>query len=200
LINTFLSTGRVDDSLYEPQPVDFTPEVTQTALGKGIGGAMVGLAALTVLSILWMAVRRKPRFGRKTSPILRSLYPIVLGLGGWFAGVLLVITTMPGTPLDDPWLATISVGLPVGLGIYYAWLNRGWPAGRKATGFAVAVASGLAGAWLGFNAGTDLLALVTAIVGATAVANLALIVLDVWKPQTEEARVAPETAAAPIPT
>jgi hypothetical protein len=133
LINTFLSTGRVDDSLYEPQPVDFTPEVTQSALGKGIAGAMVGLAALTALSIPWMAVRRKPRFGRKTSPILRSLYAIVLGLGGWFAGVLLVITTMPGTPLDDPWLATISVGLPVGLGVYYAWLDRGWSARTKLT-------------------------------------------------------------------
>ena len=179
LINTFLSTGRVDDSLYRPQPVDFTPEVTQTALGKGIAGAMIGLAALTVLSILWMAVRRKPRFGRKTSPILRSLYAIVLGLGGWFAGVLLVITTMPGTPLDDPWLATISVGLPIGLGVYYAWLDRGWPARTKLMGFVAGVGGALLGAWLGFHAATDLLALVTSILGAIAVSNLALILLDV---------------------
>jgi len=179
LINTFLAAGRVDDSLYEPQPVDFTPEVTQAALGKGIAGAMVGLAALTVLSILWMAVRRKPRFGRKTSPILRSLYAIVLGLGGWFAGVLLVITTMPGTPLDDPWLATISVGLPVGLGVYYAWLDRGWSARTKLTGFVAGVGGALLGAWLGFHAATDLLALLTSIVGAIAVGNLALILLNV---------------------
>jgi pimeloyl-ACP methyl ester carboxylesterase len=179
LINTFLSTGRVDDSLYQPQPVDFTPEVTQTALGKGISGAMVGFAALTVLTLLWMTLRRKPRFGRKTSPFLRSLYPIVLGLGGWFAGVLLVITTMPGTSLDDPWLAAISVGLPVGLGIYYAWLNRDWRARTKLTGFLAGVAGALVGAWLGFHAATDLLALVTAILGATAVGNLALILLDV---------------------
>jgi pimeloyl-ACP methyl ester carboxylesterase len=179
LINTFLSTGRVDDSLYKPQPVDFTPEVTQTALGMGIAGAMFGLAALTVLSILWMAVRRKPRFGRKTSPILRSLYAIVLGLGGWFAGVLLVITTMPGTPLDDPWLATISVGLPIGLGVYYAWLDRGWPARTKLMGFVAGVGGALLGAWLGFHAATDLLALVTSILGAIAVSNLALILLDV---------------------
>jgi pimeloyl-ACP methyl ester carboxylesterase len=190
LVNTFLDTGEVDDSLYEPQRVDFTPEVTQAALGKGIGGAMVGLAALTALSLLWMAFRRKPRFGRKTSPILRSLYPIVLGLGGWFAGVLLVITTIPATPLDDPWLATLSVGLPVGLGIYYAWRNRDWPAGRKTTGFAVAVAAGLAGAWLGFQAGTDLLALVTAIVGAVAGANLGLIVVDIRADRRARARVA----------
>ena len=44
LINTYLATGKVDDSLYEPQSVDFTPEVTQTALAKGIAGTMVGLA------------------------------------------------------------------------------------------------------------------------------------------------------------
>jgi pimeloyl-ACP methyl ester carboxylesterase len=194
LINAFLSTGRVDDSLYEPQPVDFTPEVTQSALGKGIAGAMVGLVALTVLSILWMAVRRKPRFGRKTSRILRSLYAVVLGLGGWFAGVLLVITTMPGTPLDDPWLATISVGLPVGLGVYYAWLDRGWPARTKLTGFVAGVGGALLGAWVGFHAATDLLALVTAILGAIAAANLALVVLDVVR---ERRAVEPAYRAAP---
>jgi len=189
LINTFLATGRVDDSLYEPQPVDFTPEVTQAALGKGIAGAMVGLAALTVLSILWMAVRRKPRFGRKTSPILRSLYAIVLGLGGWFAGVLLVTTTMPGTPLDDPWLATISVGLPVGLGVFYAWLDRGWSARTKLTGFVAGVGGALLGAWLGFHAATDLLALITSIVGAIAVGNLALILLNVVRDRRVQAPV-----------
>ncbi len=179
LITAFLDSGQVDDSLYGPQPVDFTPEVTQTALGKGIGGAMVGLAVITVLSLLWMAVRRTPRFGRKKSVLMRSLYPIVLGLGGWFVGVLLVITTMPGVPLDDQRLATLSVGLPVALGIYYAWLNRDWPARTRLTGFVAAVVGGLAGAWLGFHAAADLLALVTAIVGAVAGANLALILLDI---------------------
>jgi hypothetical protein len=37
----------------------------------------------------------------------------------------------------------------------------------------------LVGAWLAFHAGTDLLALVTSIVGASAGANLALIGLDI---------------------
>jgi len=36
LINTFFDSGWVDDSFYEPITVDFTPDVTQTALGKGI--------------------------------------------------------------------------------------------------------------------------------------------------------------------
>jgi pimeloyl-ACP methyl ester carboxylesterase len=74
LMNTFFESGRVDDSLYEPQRVDFTPEVTQTALAKGIAGSMVGLALLTVLSLLWLraqgrrnaadALPDRPRPGR----------------------------------------------------------------------------------------------------------------------------------------
>jgi pimeloyl-ACP methyl ester carboxylesterase len=179
LINTYFDSGRADDSLYVDRPVDFTPEVTQAALGKGIAGTMVGLAALTILSLLWMAVRRKPRFGRMTGPIMRSLYPVVLGLGGWFAGVLVVVTTMPGTPLDDQRLATLSVGLPVGLGIYWAWRNREWMAATKLAGFVAAIGGALLGAWLGFHAGADLLALVTAILGAIAGGNLTLVLLDV---------------------
>ena len=126
LINTYLASGEVDDSRYEPQRVDFTPEVTQTALGKGVGGAIVGFALLTVLSLLWMAglVRRRGGFGRKASATLRSVYPVVLGLGGWFMGVLIVVTTMPGVPLDDELLAVLSVGVPIGLGIYWAWVPR----------------------------------------------------------------------------
>jgi pimeloyl-ACP methyl ester carboxylesterase len=200
LVNTFLESGRVDDSLYEPQSVDFTPEVTQTALAKGIAGTMVGLAILTVLSLLWMAgrVRKRGRFGRKAGATLRSLYPIVLGLGGWFLGVLIVITTMPGTPLDDELLAALSVGLPVGLGIYFAWVNRDWTAVTKATGLAAAVAAGLVGAWLGFLATADLLALLTAIVGASVGANLALLFLDAaWNRQVRDRFVETE---AEVPT
>jgi pimeloyl-ACP methyl ester carboxylesterase len=194
LINTFLDTGKVDDSGYVPAKVDFSPEITQPALGKGFAGGMVGLALLTVLSLLWMALRawRRP-YGRKSSVVLRSVYPVVLGLGGWLAGVLLVITTLPGTPLDDDRLATLSVGIPVGLGVYFAWVSRG----SKVVGLLTAMAGGLAGAWLGFQAGSDLLALVTAIVGATAGSNLALLFLDARRdrrapePTAETERTAP---------
>ena len=179
LISTFFDSGRVDDSLYRPIPVDFTPEVSQSALGKGFAGAMLGLALLTVLSLLWMRrrVHKRGRFGRKASATLRSVYPIVLGLGGWFLGVLIVITTMPGVPLDDELLAALSVGMPIGLGVYFAWVNRDWSAATKTAGFVAAVGGALVGAWLGFNADGGLLALITAIVGATAGANLLLIVL-----------------------
>jgi hypothetical protein len=124
-------------------------------------------------------VHRRGRFGRKTSAMLRSLYPIVLGLGGWFLGVLIVITTMPGVPLDDELLASLSVGIPIGLGIYWTWVNRDWADKTKATGLAAAAAGALVGAWLGFNSTTGLLALITTIVGASVGANLTLILLDI---------------------
>ena len=201
LISTYLASGKVDDSRYEPQAVDFTPEVTQTALGKGIGGAMVGLALLTVLSLLWMAgrVRRRGGFGRKASAVLRSLYPIVLGLGGWFVGVLIVVTTMPGVPLDDELLAVLSIGVPIGLGDLLR-LGEPRPAGpTKTAGFAAALAGALLGAWLGFHATTGLLALITAIVGATVGANLLLIALDIaWARSLRDRPPAP--ASSPVPS
>ena len=156
LINTFLASGGVDDSLYRPQPVDFTPEVTLPALAKGIVGSMVGFALVMVGSLLWMAhrVRKRGRIGPRASAVLRSVYPIVLGLGGWFLGLLVVLTTMPGVPLDNALLATLSIGGPIGLGIYLAWVRRDRPAPTKSTGFAAAMGGALVGAWLGFLAGT----------------------------------------------
>jgi pimeloyl-ACP methyl ester carboxylesterase len=189
LIKTFFDSGRVDDSLYKPTTVDFTPDVTQTALGKGIGGGMVGFALITVLSLLWMArrVHKRGHFGRKAGATLRSLYPIVLGLGGWFLGALIVITTMPGVPLDDELLAAFSAGVPIGLGIYFAWVNRGWSGQTKATGFAAAAGGALVGAWLGFNATEGLLALITTIVGAAVGANLTLLAFDIaWDRQVRD--------------
>jgi pimeloyl-ACP methyl ester carboxylesterase len=198
LINAFFDSGRVDRSLYKPMSVDFTPEVTQTALGKGIAAAMVGLALITILSLLWMArhVHKRGRFGRKAGATLRSLYPIVLGLGGWFLGVLMIITTIPGTPLDDELLAAFSVGVPVGLCIYFAWVNRGWAAQTKVTGFGAAVGGTLLGAWLGFHATEGLLALITAIVGAVVGGNLTLLGLDIawdWQVRDRFAANAGET-------
>ncbi|MDX6369332.1 MAG: hypothetical protein QOG93_834, partial [Gaiellaceae bacterium] len=189
LINTFFDAGRVDASHYQPIAVDFTPEVTQTALGKGIAGAMVGLAILTVISLLWMArrVHRRGRFGRKAGATLRSLYPIVLGLGGWFLGVVIVITTMPGVPLDNELLAAFSVGTPMGLGLHFAWVNPSWDVQTKITGFAAALAGALIAAWLGFHATEGLLALVTAIAGAVAGGNLTLLALDIaWDRQLRD--------------
>jgi pimeloyl-ACP methyl ester carboxylesterase len=183
LINTFFDSGRVDTSLYTHNSVDFTPAISHGTIAKFVLGVMLGFAALTVLSLLWMALRVRWRgaFGGKSSAALRSVYPVVLGLGGWFLGVLIVLTTMPTVPLDDELLAALSVGVPIGLGVYFAWVNRDWSAKTKTTGFAAAAAGALVGAWLGFNATEDLVALLTAIVGAAVGANLTLILLDMTR-------------------
>ncbi len=183
LLNAFLDGGTVDTSGYRPAKVDFTPDVTQTALGTGIGATMIGLAALVVLSLLWMPYRvhRRGGFGRKARVLLRLLYPLVLGLGGWFLGVLIVMTAMPSVPLDDALLAVLSVGVPIGLCIYWAWVRRDWSANTKIAGLVAAAVGALDGAWLGFHATTGVLALVTVIVGAAAGANLTLILFDIGR-------------------
>jgi pimeloyl-ACP methyl ester carboxylesterase len=174
LVNTFFRNGKVDDSLYKPREADFSTEVTHTALAKGFAAAMIGFALLTVLSLIWMPlrIRRRGPYGREAGAALRTLYPIVLGLGGWFLAVLTALVLWPTLPLDNQALGVLSIGIPIGLGIYWATDTRPW-------GFVAAVGGALIGAWLGFNATVGLLALITSILGAAAAANLALIAYDV---------------------
>ena len=181
LLSTYFDTGKVDSSLYMPGKVDFTPEVTQTALGKGFAGAMLGLPLVVLLSLvlMWRRSRKRGRFDRKASVLLRSLYTLVLGLGGWFAGVVIVLSAFPEVALDDVLLAVLSIGVPIGLGVYLAWVNRNLPARARTAGLLAATASALIGAWLGFHATTGLMAVITTIVGATVGANLALLALDI---------------------
>ena len=122
---------------------------------------MFALAALTVLSLLMMArrVRTRGRIGPKSGALLRSVYPLVLGLGGWFLGALIVLTTMPGIRIDNELLVVLSVGLPIGFGIYWAWVHRDWSVRSKGVGLAAAAVGALVGAWLGFQAMDGLLAL-----------------------------------------
>jgi hypothetical protein len=144
-----------------------------------------------------LRVHWRSAFGRKSSAALRSLYLVVLGLGGWFLGALLVLTTLPGIPLLDELLTTLSSGLPIGLGVYLAWVNRDWSARTKTTGFPVAVGGALLGAWLGFNvtsAAFGFLAPLCAIVGAAVGANLTALALDIaWDRQLRD-RFAAATA------
>jgi pimeloyl-ACP methyl ester carboxylesterase len=189
LINAFLDSGRVDTSLYKRTSVGFTPAVGHGAIAEIVLGVMLGLAALTVLSLLWMALRVRWRgaYGRRSSAALRSLYPIVLGLGGWFLGLLVVMATMPGVPLTDELLAVVSVGLPTGLGIYLAWVSRESSTRTRTIGLTAAVGGALIGARLGFHvtaAGFGLLAPLLALVGAVVGANLTLILLDVTRPES----------------
>jgi pimeloyl-ACP methyl ester carboxylesterase len=183
LINTFFATGHVDNSLYRPQTVDFTPATTLTAMAKLVAGTMVGLALLTVLSLLWMArrVHLRGRLGQKTGATLRAVYSIVLGLGGWLLGGLIVLTTMPAARLDDELLVVVSAGVAIGLGVYFAWVHRDWSAQTRTMGLAAAAAGAIIAAWLGFHATEGLIAPLTAIVAATVGGNLTLVVLDIWQ-------------------
>ncbi len=181
LINTFFDTGKVDASLYKPQAVNFTPGSTQTGPGKAIAGAMIGLGLLTILSLLlmWRRAHKRGGFGRKASAMLRSVYLLVLGLGGWFIGLIIVLVALPTVPLNSELMAVLSIGTPIGLGTYWAWVNRDRPARATRIGIWVALTGALVGALLGFNATSGIMAVITTIVGAGCGANLGLIALDV---------------------
>jgi hypothetical protein len=103
----------------------------------------------------------------------------------------------PSVPLDDAGLAVLSIGIPVGLGVFLAWVNRNLQGRARAIGFVTSLGAALAGGWLGFHAGTGLLAVITTIVGAAAGANLGVLTLDlVWGRQVRDwGWVLPATSA-----
>jgi hypothetical protein len=199
LINTFFDTGKVDTSLYQAQSVDFTTASNFGKLAKVFLGLGIALGTLTVLSLVWMAwwVHKRGSLGPKASALLRPLSPVVLGLGGFLLGTLIVLATLPSVPIDDALPVALSGGLPVSLGICLAWVNRDWAAKIKTTGFAAAISGGLIGAWLGFNATSGPLALATAIIGAAVSANLILLILDISWDRSHRSRflVGAETSA-----
>ena len=198
LVEAYLGSGRVDTSRYTVNTIDFTPSVSHGAIAEIVLGVLLGLSALTVLALLWLGGRllRGATFGRKGSVAVRSLLPLVVGLGGWCIGVLVVLTALPNVPLDDQVLAVLSVAPPVALAVYAGRSSR-WD-GRVA-GFAVVCGATL-GAWLGFHVpSVAALGALTAVVAATAAANLALIALDVAARATADGRDSAhaETAAQP---
>jgi pimeloyl-ACP methyl ester carboxylesterase len=200
LVTTFLDTGRVDTSAYTRTSPDFTPAVSNGTIAKIVLAALLSLAALTVASLLWLPlrVRRRGGFGRTFGVALRALYAMLLGLGGWCTGALIARTILPTVPLDDELLVAFSLGTPIGLAVYLAWVQRGWSARTIATGFAAAAGGALVGGWLGFHAIDGAFALFTAIVGATVGANLLLVGLDVAWDLQERARGATTTVIEPV--
>src|SRR6202035_4215861 len=102
-------------------------------------GAMMGLGILMILSLLlmWRRVHKRGGFGRKASAMLRSVYLLV---------------ALPTVPLDSELMAVLSIGTPIGLGTYLAWVNRDRPARAANLGIWVALTGALVGALLGFNA------------------------------------------------
>jgi pimeloyl-ACP methyl ester carboxylesterase len=180
LMNTYLDTGKVDTSLYTHNKVDFSPGSSQGGYAEDLLVAMMGFGLVMILSLLLMWRRAHKRgFGRKTSALLRSVYLLVLGLGGWFTGLIIVLVALPTVPFESELMAVLSIGTPIGLGTYWAWLNRDRPDRATTIGIWVALTGALVGALLGFNATAGLMAVITTIVGAAVGANLGLIALDV---------------------
>src|SRR6202142_2691385 len=96
LINTYLGTGKVDTSLYTRNKVDFSPSSSQGAYAKDLLVAIMGFGLLMILSLLlmWRRAHKRGGFGRKASAMLRSVYLLVLGLGGWFTGLIIVLVAL----------------------------------------------------------------------------------------------------------
>ena len=178
LINAFYATGKVDDSRFTEQQIDLTPDTTQTGSAKKIAGVMIGIAFVAALSLLAAAlrIRSRGRLGRVASVALRSVWGLVLGLGGWLGAALLAMILVPSIQIDTAALVVPSVALPVAFGAYLAWLDVDRP---KLAGLACAVAGAQLGAWFGFAIAASPLALLTAVVGAVAGTNLLLVAGDI---------------------
>jgi hypothetical protein len=202
LITDYLDTGRVDASRYRPLRVDFSPGMTQPGIAKIVAGLLLALMLVTLLAmvLLPLRVRRRGHLGRRGGVAVRTVGAAVIGLGGWCAGALLILVAMPTVPIDAEGLAVAAIGTPVALATYWAWVHRGDPARTKAAGLAAAAAGAIVGAWLGFSATEAPLALLTAILGACAGANFALIARDIAaEPDTEPTTAAGERAPDPDP-
>ena len=197
LIDTYLNSGRVDTSLYTTNQLDFALTPTHSTIAEIVLAVFLGFATLTVLSLFWFAWRlhRRATFGRKTSIAVRSLFPLLLGFGGWCIGVLIALVALPTVPITDTTLAVISIAPPTALAVYTGWLRSRAPHGIAAL---VAITTATVGAWLAYHVPhAPGFGAVTAIIGATLAANLGLIALDVATPETAEPAARAEAVPGP---
>jgi hypothetical protein len=172
---TRTSPAAASTPLSIPRTRSTSPSTTHGTVAKIVLSIVLGLAALAILSLLWIGTRlgRRNTFGRKSSVAVRSLFPLLVGTGGWCLGALTALSVLPTVPLDDPVLAIVSIGPSIAAVVYACWFGRTAPAGSAAV-------AALLGAWLGFHVPhTPAMGAVTAILAA----NLAVIALDTAKPQ-----------------
>ncbi|GAA4712456.1 alpha/beta hydrolase [Phytohabitans rumicis] len=198
LLTAFFDRGEVDDSGYERQPVDFEVGPTMSTIAKVLVGLLVGGALLALVLLGWMVlrVRRRGGFGPRGGAWMRILTPLPIGFGGWCLAVLGLWTLWPRLFVGEAVLAVPSIGLAIALGTYLAWVRPERTRVARRLGLVAAFAGALLGAVLGFGAAADLMSLLTTIVGAAAVANLALLVLDLRSGPRRVPGEAPVTAVA----
>ncbi|GAA0268248.1 alpha/beta fold hydrolase [Cryptosporangium japonicum] len=185
LLLTFFDTGAVDDSQFGTRPVDFTPagpSMSAIATALATTTLVLVLLALALLGFLALRVRRRGGIGPRAGVWLRVLAPLPLGLGALSAAALLVWSVLPQTPLFSSRVIVPSLALFVGLGVVLAWIAPDRPARARRIGAGVAVGGAAAGAFLGLFALAGVTGLLTALIGAAAGANLALLLLDRFRP------------------
>ena len=199
LIDSYLDNGRVDTSRYTTNQLDFTPSTTQRRVAEIVISVFLGFSGLVLLSLLWFArrLRRGATFGRKTSVIVRSLLPLVLGFGGWCLGVLVALVALPTVPITDATLAVVSIAPPVALTVYTGWFRS---TARRGVAALTAIACATVGAWLGYQVPhAPGFGAVTAIIGAVLAANLGLIAVDISVPDTADAAIPGSARAKAVP-
>jgi pimeloyl-ACP methyl ester carboxylesterase len=194
LLTTFLATGRVDTSLYRHHVISFNT-VTFPAIAEYLLALMLGFVAMAAAVLLWAALRVRLRgaTGRKISLAMRSVLALAAGLGGWFAGALIVLTFWTTVPLSSEPLGIVSVGVPVALVLYLAWTRRDAGRAAKATGLLAASGGALIGGWYGYTVIPGFTGLFATIIGAIAAGNIALIALGL------SGVLSRRSAAAPAP-
>ncbi|MCS7475729.1 alpha/beta hydrolase [Umezawaea endophytica] len=180
LLTTFYDTGEVDDSRFDARPVGFGDvPMSMSTIAKLLVGITVTVTVLALLLLGAMARRRHVRggFSPRAGVWLRVLTVVPLGLGGWFLDVLLVWTVNPDDFIASTTVIAPGVSLMIGVGAYLAWAPRDLPRRARRTFLAAVIGAAFVGAVLGSGAADGLVAPFTAIVGAAAAANLALVAL-----------------------
>jgi pimeloyl-ACP methyl ester carboxylesterase len=182
LLTTFYDTGRVDTSRYTHHTIRFSTPESLATVAEFLLAAMLALAAVTVGSLLWLArrVRRRGEAGRKTGAAFRTVFPLVLGLGGWCLAALIVLSLFTTVPPSNELIRIIAPSAPIALGLYLAWTHRDRDPATKIQGLLAAGAGALLGGWFGFIAASGPAGLITTIIGAAAAGNLALTALRFW--------------------
>ncbi|HXJ63652.1 MAG TPA: alpha/beta hydrolase [Actinomycetota bacterium] len=195
LVSGFFDSGAVDTSGYVHQSIEFGRGPSQGMLAKIVLGSIVGLAALAVVGLLLVGLKyRRGGFRGRGGAWVRTLGPVLFGLGGWSLGIVLVMTLWPGLPITDRIFTVAAIGVPVWFGVFAGWARRDMPGRTVHAGFWLVAAGALAGGWLGVVAVAMPLAVFTAIAGSAAGANLALILFDISRE-----RSAGGTSAAATP-
>jgi pimeloyl-ACP methyl ester carboxylesterase len=183
LLNGFFDRGEVDDSGYDTREVDFeVGTLSMPTIAKILFGTLAGFALIAIALLAGMArrVHRRGGFGPRTGAVLRALAPVIVGIGGWFLAILVVSSVWPAL-FGSLAVAVVSMGVAVALCVYLAWVHRDWTPRTRYRGLAAALAGSLLGAWLGSHAAEGLAGTLTALVGATLTANLALLTLDILR-------------------